>query len=261
VIDLHTHLLPGVDDGATSDDEALGVIARFADEGVRVIACTPHLRASRVATLAADALQERFEAFRTRVPAGVTLTRGWEILLDEPGVELARPHLLLGGSSAVLVEFPRGQVPVHSERELFRISMSGAVPVLAHPERYRGCTVALARAWRAAGAALQVDAAMLLGTSASARVAHALLAHGLVDLVASDNHGDSRSMALARDWLREHGADEQAELLTRANPERLLRNERPLPVPPFVLAAGPLGRLRSWLAARVGGAARGRVRV
>jgi protein-tyrosine phosphatase len=252
VIDLHTHLLHGVDDGAATEEVALGVIRRFVDDGVRVIACTPHLRASQVRALADDAHLARFETLRALAPASVTLVRGWEVMLDEPGIDLTRPSLTLGGSSALLVEFPRGGVPVRADRELFRISMSGVVPVLAHPERYQGCTVARAREWRAAGAVLQVDALMLLGTGAAARVATDLLEAGLVDLVASDNHGDGRSMAVARDWLVAHGGAEQAALLTRTNPERLLRNERPLPVAPLALPAGRLARLRTWFAARGG---------
>jgi hypothetical protein len=58
-------------------------------------------------------------------------------------------------------------------------------------------------------------------------------------------------MALARDWLLAHGGATQSELLTRVNPERLLRNERPLPVPPLPIPSGALRRLRRWLAARV----------
>ena len=251
MIDLHTHLLPGVDDGAATEEVSLDVLRRFAADGVRLVACTPHLRSSRARSLSADALDDRFDALRRAAPAQVTLVRGWEILLDEPGVDLARPHLSLGGSSAVLVEFPMA-VPVLADRELFRISMSGAVPVLAHPERYYGCTPQSARAWRAAGAALQVDAAMLLGEGNRARTARLLLAEGLVDLVASDNHGDGRAMALARDWLLAHGGAEQCELLSRTNPERLLRNERPLPVPPLPLPEGALRKLKSWFTDHAG---------
>ena len=251
MIDLHTHLLHGVDDGAATEEASLRVLRRFATDGVRLVACTPHLRASEVARLAPDAHAARFERLRAAAPPELTLVRGWEVMLDEPGVDLTRPYLTLGGSSAVLVEFPHGGVPVRADRELFRISMSGVVPVLAHPERYRGCSVARAREWRAAGAVLQVDAIMLLGTGAASRVATALLAEGLVDLLASDNHGDARSLALARDWLTAHGGAEHADLLTRTNPERLLRNERVLPVPPLALAAGPLDRLKTWIAGRV----------
>jgi protein-tyrosine phosphatase len=250
VIDLHTHLLPGVDDGAATEEVSLRVLQRFAEDGVRVVACTPHLRASAAGAVGADAHEARLEALRALAPRGLSLVRGWEVMLDEPGIDLARPYLTLGGSSAILVEFPRGAIPVRADRELFRISMSGVVPVLAHPERYKGCTPARARAWKAAGAALQVDAIMVLGTGAAARVARALLAEGLADLIASDNHGDARAMATARDWLVSHGGAEQAELLTRVNPERLLRNERPLEVPPLRLPTGPLARLKTWIAAR-----------
>ena len=250
MIDLHSHLLPGVDDGAASQEIAVGVLRRFAAAGVRIVACTPHLRASRVARASAGAHADRFDALSACAPNGMTLVRGWEVMLDEPGVDLARADVSLGGSRAVLVEFPRGAVPVQADRELFRLSMSGIVPVLAHPERYHGCTVASARAWRAAGALMQVDALMPLGTSAASRVARALLREGLVDLLASDNHGDARSLADARAWLTEHGGTEQAALLTQVNPERVLRDEPMVPVPPLELPAGPLARLRTWMQRR-----------
>lgn len=251
MIDLHTHLLPGVDDGAATTEIALRTLGRFAAEGVRLVACTPHLLASRVPELPIDAFAARFAAFQPLAPAGLGLVRGWEIMLDEPGIDLTAPHLSLGGSSAVLVEFPREGVPVHSARELLRISMSGVVPVVAHPERYHGCTVELARSWKSAGAVLQVDAVMLLGTGRASRLAYSLLAAGVVDLLASDNHGDARGLAPVRALLEEQGAAEQAELLTTINPERLLRNEPMRPVAPLPLRTGPLERLRAWVTSRV----------
>ena len=55
MIDLHTHLIPGVDDGAATADVSLGVLRRFVDDGVRLVACTPHLRASHAHTTDAAA--------------------------------------------------------------------------------------------------------------------------------------------------------------------------------------------------------------
>lgn len=250
MIDLHTHLLPAVDDGAQSEAVSLATLRRFADDGVRVVACTPHLRASRVRGMAPDALLDRFGALQRAAPSELTLVRGWEIMLDEPGVDLAAPHLSLGGSSAVLVEFPHGGVPVQAARELTRLSMSGIVPVLAHPERYHGCTVDSVRTWRSAGAVMQVDATMLIGTGRNSELSRALLAAGLVDLLSSDNHGDARALAPVREWLLAHDAAEQAELLVRANAERLLRNEPVAPVPPLALPTTPLARLRAWMTGR-----------
>ena len=89
----------------------------------------------------------RADACRRRIDA----LRGWEIMLDEPGVDLRAPQLRLGGGPAVLVEFPRGEMPPAAARA-GRVRISGVVPVLAHPERYAGCTPERVREWREAGA-------------------------------------------------------------------------------------------------------------
>ena len=247
MIDIHSHLLPGVDDGSPSPTVSARVLERFAREGVEVVVCTPHLMASRAHAAPDQEHQRVFDALAPLVPASIALTRGWEIMLDVPGVDLRAPHLALGGSSAVLVEFPHGSLPVNSAAELFRLSMSGVVPVLAHPERYAGCSLAQVREWRGAGAAMQVDATMLMGDGTRARLARQLLAAGLVDMLASDNHGDARSLATVRAWLGEHGAAEEGTLLTKTNPDRLLRNEPMLPVPPVTIRRGALARLRDLL--------------
>ncbi|MDQ3950902.1 MAG: hypothetical protein M3282_11235, partial [Gemmatimonadota bacterium] len=82
------------------------------------------------------------------------------------------------------------------------------------------------------------------------RLAVELLQRGLVDVIASDNHGDSRSLASARDWLLDMGAAEQAQLLTETNAARLLANEPPLPVPPLEPQRGMLSRLRALFGGR-----------
>ena len=188
MIDLHTHLLPGVDDGAATLEEALPVLARFAADGVTVVVCTPHLDASmaHAAPVAEHAVLHAQLA--ARAPAGLTLRTGWEIQLDLPGVDLTSPTLHLGGSTAALVEFANMTVPPNSAKEIYRLRMSGVVPVLAHPERYRGATVELVEEWRGAGAVTQLDAAMLFGRAPMCKLARTLLQAGLIDCIASDNH-------------------------------------------------------------------------
>ncbi|HEX6964576.1 MAG TPA: CpsB/CapC family capsule biosynthesis tyrosine phosphatase [Gemmatimonadaceae bacterium] len=245
MIDIHSHLLPGVDDGSPSVEASLPVLERFGQQGVDVLVCTPHLRASDAPRVAADVYTEIFATLVNAAPATPALKLGWEIMLDVPGVDLRPPHLHLGGSTAALVEFPRMHVPPGSERELLRIRMSGVVPVLAHPERYHRCTVERVDEWRSVGAVIQVDAAMLFGNAPMCRLARSLLEEGLVDCIASDNHGDSRSLHAAREWLVEIGAEDQAQLLTHTNAERLLANQPLIPVPPTPrVEPGMLGRLR-----------------
>ena len=243
MIDLHSHLLPGVDDGSPTVERSAPVLKRFADQGVECVVLTPHLTASRAAQAPYEHHLALLQALRTAVPAGPELRLGWEIMLDEPNVDLRARQLSLGESTAVLVEFPRVAVPVRAAVELSRIRASGLVPVLAHPERYWGCTPQTVAEWRATGAAIQMDVSSLAGRGTIAATARALLAEGLVDLFSSDNHGDSRSLASARDWLLEHATPEHAELLTRTNARRLLDDEPILPVPPLRRLGGVLSRL------------------
>jgi protein-tyrosine phosphatase len=251
VIDIHSHLLPGVDDGAQSFEDALPVLQRFAAEGVTVLVCTPHLDASRADEAPVAEHAALHKELQARAPKTLTLATGWEIQLDLPGVDLTRTELHLGGSTAALVEFMGMTVPPNATNEIYRIRMSGVVPVLAHPERYRGATLENVEEWRGAGAVTQLDAAMLFGNAPMCRLARALLQHGLVDCIASDNHADARSLLSARRWLEELGAPEQALLLTETNPGRVLANEGPLPVDPIPEAEeGVLARLRALITGR-----------
>lgn len=242
MIDIHTHLLPGVDDGSPSFDVSLPVLQRFASQGVTTLVCTPHLNASQSASAPVARHGELLTELRRQAPAGLTLLLGWEIMLDSPNVDLTAPHLTLGDSRALLVEFTRGGLPRGAGNELRRIARSGRTPVLAHPERYFGCTLEAVREWRKLGVVIQTDASVLLGRGVPAELARDMLSEGLIDILASDNHGDARSLASAREWLLERGAEEQVHLLTYANAECVLRDEDPMPVPP--LKAGLLERMK-----------------
>ncbi|MGH7669278.1 MAG: tyrosine-protein phosphatase, partial [Gemmatimonadaceae bacterium] len=220
VIDIHSHLLPGVDDGSPSVEVSAPVLQRFAEGGVEVLVCTPHLMASAAASAPYHQYRQLLGDLQAAVPAGPELKLGWEIMLDVPGVDLRHPHLGLGGSKAVLVEFPRMSIPPRAADELYRLRASGIVPVLAHPERYQGATVEHVVEWRRVGAVIQMDGAALLGSRRMGVLAWEMLACGCTDLIASDNHGDTRSLIAVRAWLQEWGTPEQADLLTRENARR-----------------------------------------
>jgi protein-tyrosine phosphatase len=247
VIDIHTHLLPGVDDGSPTLDHSRAVVHRMAAENIRQIVCTPHLLASDSANAPWDEHLALLEALRSLAPVELSLHSGWEIMLDRFGVDLTPDMLSLGGSAARLVEFSRRGVPAGAGAELLRLRKSGVVPVVAHPERYGDCTVDTLRSWRDLGAVVQADAvALILGGSMAER-ARTMLSEGLIDILASDNHGDRRSLSTVRIWLEEIGAVQQATLMTDENPRRLLAGENLLPVPPFRFPSGVYERLKAIL--------------
>ena len=250
MIDIHSHLLPGVDDGSADIATSVAVLERFAQQGLEVLVCTPHLEASRVAHAPYERHRELLDELIAAAPAKPELRLGWEIMLDRPGCDLRAPELSLGGAKAVLVEFPRAYLPTGTADELERIRRSGVVPVVAHPERYYGCTLDMVRGWRDAGAVIQTDATMLLAHGPMTELAKSLLSAGLIDCLASDNHGDRRSLAAARLWLEEMGAHEHAQVLTHANASRVLADQATIPVPPLPLSRGVIHRLRELLFGR-----------
>lgn len=251
MIDLHTHLLPGVDDGAETPEVSVKVLTQFAEQGVTAVACTPHLRASEVAEAPCDELDELLEELRALAPPTPRLVRGFEIMLDVPEPVLTDRRLALGGTRYILVEFVRLVPADGSVEALRRITAQGMVPVLAHPERYAVCSVEMARAWQDAGAALQVDATTLLAESKRAERARALVEAGCGAIIASDNHGDGRSLQAAVEWLESHGGRVQAHLLAVENPAAIL-SDRPLtPVPPMRVRRSWYSMLKSFV---VGGA-------
>jgi protein-tyrosine phosphatase len=244
MIDIHSHLLPGVDDGSRSFEQSVDVLKRFAGEGVECVVLTPHLNVSRSADAPYERHLELLAELRQRAPAVPELLLGWEIMLDEPSRDLRDRRFALGASRAVLVEFPLSGVPEQGGDELYRLRCTGVVPVLAHPERYWGCSAAKVHGWRQAGAVIQMDTAGLLGKGRIAKISRQLLELGLVDLFASDNHGDTRTLATARNWLAEVSTPEHAELLTRTNARRLLDGEPMMPVPPLPADTGIFSRFR-----------------
>lgn len=254
-VDFHNHLIPGVDDGAMTLEQSIAALGAMADQEIRQIITTPHIRASLLEQPpylenflgeVDHAWQRLLEAARAH--PGINLSRGFEIMLDVPSIDLNNPLLRLGGSDSVLVEFPLLSIPPHSEKALFNIKMQGFNPIVAHPERYRDVqeTLTSAREWRRVGAYLQANAGSFVGHYGpeAERTAWKLLDVGLLSFVCSDFHAvgicHSREAYEAID--ERHGA-QTAELLFSSNPERILRNESPLLVEPGVRKKGLLARL------------------
>ena len=197
MIDLHAHILPGLDDGVSTVEEALDLARRAVADGVTAIAATPHVRDDYPTTAAQ--MEAGVAGLREHLAdAGIALELlpGGEIAIDRLEL-LARDELLrfsLAQSGRyILLEFPYGGWPLALETALWKVRAAGLVPVIAHPERNREVQ---ARPERLAplveaGALVQITAASVdgrLGRSSRA-AAQALLAAGWAHVLASDAHG------------------------------------------------------------------------
>lgn len=251
--DLHTHVIPGVDDGAPDLESAIDTLRMLYRDGIEAVAATPHLNASRTNGSRRRRADEAWPGLVERAGAeipGLDLYRGFEICLDVPNPDLSEDAVRLAGSRFVLVEFHAFTIPECSAEALAGIRTDGYVPIVAHPERYWGYDrrCSLVPEWRSAGALLQVNSGSLLGEYGE-RVqltAHRFLSEGWVDLIASDNHarvGRSPSLRVVWDYLTGRGLREQATLLLATNPHRILRDEMPLTVGRIEPEVGFLARL------------------
>lgn len=249
MIDLHCHLLPGVDDGAKKVEQSVKVLRMLASQGVTDICLTPHLRASQAGEGPPASHERAFAALTPEAPATPRLHRGAEVMLDRPFT--TRPEQLrqitLAGTRYILVEFPRMVALETVTIALTRIRESGLIPLLAHPERYSCCSVDSVSRWRSVGAYMQVDGPTLPTRQARGQRARDLVSHGLADIIAGDNHGDERSMAEGHRFLLMQEAPEQAALLTRTNPAAILADGTPVPVPPMTIRNTWVQRLRNLL--------------
>jgi protein-tyrosine phosphatase len=259
LVDIHNHLVPGVDDGARNIGAVLDSIERLTRHSIRRVITTPHIDGSL--SLDPGALERRLDtvtkaweeaalAIGQHFPE-VEYKRGHEVLLDVPTPDLSDPRMRMAGTSFVLVEWPRLQLPPGTVRVLRGIVQAGYRPIVAHPERYHGmgASIHLAGQWREAGAYLQVNYGSVCGRyGADAQaVAYRLLRRGWADYLASDFHGHARLKLYKNEvWsaLQDLGADETLHYLCRANPGRVLLDETPLTVPPLPAERGFWARLK-----------------
>jgi protein-tyrosine phosphatase len=249
VIDLHSHLLPGVDDGSRTVEQSVEVLRRMAERGITDVCLTPHIRARQAATAPPERHEAAFAALRADAPDLPRLHRGAEVMLDRPlplGGDRMR-RITLGGTRYLLVEFPRLVSMDAVTNALSRVREAGLTSVLAHPERYSCCSVDNVAYWRGLGARMQVDATTLYSPQARGQRARQLVAAGLADILAGDNHGDERTVAGGADFLRAQDGDEHAQLLTVQNPGAILRDEPLADVPPLAIRRTWMQRLRHLL--------------
>jgi protein-tyrosine phosphatase len=246
-VDLHNHLVPGVDDGAATIAESLDALRTLYAEGVRTLVATPHLLLPRLSTDAAvrrelDLQRRAFEGLAGAVARERDLPAiglGQEIWAPDAATirrVVRRADVGLDGSRALLVELGFELVGTHDD--VVREAIAGGRRiVIAHPERYqypRGRDpLEVMRRWRDLGALLQVNAGSFTGhyrdnRPASEALSWAMAAEGMVDIVGSDHHGPRRvgvSPLEAFEALCARGERLLAERAMVDQPASLLRDE------------------------------------
>ncbi len=240
MIDLHIHVLPGIDDGARDLDEATLMCDMAAKDGCEVLVATPHQRHPRWWNNDRPRLEvlqghvQKVAGDRLRVLLGGEIRVDRELLGDLEDVPRSGV-VPLAGSRYLLLELDRQGAGPDAESLVHELQLDGWLPVLAHPELLPELAGDLPRVRRLAGAGalFQITAMSLTGDFGRRirRVAADLMDEGLVSFVASDAHSSTwrpPGLRKAFEQITAVWGEEAARRLTRDNPRAVVEN---LPLP------------------------------
>lgn len=244
MIDLHCHILPGIDDGAADLPTALKMASTSVAGGVSVVACTPHILPGLYHNSGPQIRQatKEFQQALDREGIALKLVTGADnhVMPNFAGALRSGDLLTLADTRYVLVEPPHHVAPPRLEDFFFELLTAGYVPILTHPERltwvesHYEAILRLAKA----GVWMQLTAGSLVGTFGRRPKywAERMLDEGLVHIVATDAHGIDRrppDLAAGRECAAKRVGLEEAEHLVSTRPEGVLLDVLPssLPLP------------------------------
>jgi protein-tyrosine phosphatase len=245
MIDIHSHILPGIDDGAGDLEEALEMARLAVADGIRVMVATPHLFKHKTVDLDAinekSVILEHIDRFRDRLAAeGIALEilPGCDVPLSVEALSLLAEDRVLtvnDGKSYLLLELPHFSIPPTLEDICFRLQSLGLTPIITHPERQPIIQERPDKLGRliALGCLAQLTAGSLTGGFGRriARVSRQLVKKGYIHLLASDAHntrGRPPILSQAVSELSKLVGPEQARAMVTQTPKKIIKGE---PVP------------------------------
>ncbi len=255
-IDIHSHVLPQIDDGSQSWEETMDMVYQAYETGTTEIAITHHiLRESDFAL--EDEIIEKFEELKARLKAAhipVRLHLGSE-LYYQPDLNLDHKIATYNNNGVYfLVEFPMQTIPRYVDEKFFEFIIDGKKPILAHPERNVGIIENPMRAYEFVqrGVYLQINSGSLTGDYGERvrQTAIALLNAQLVHFVGSDGHNTDRRPLIiqnAYEIIAENWGERYATALFQDNPRKAMAGEMlkiPEPQPVEMPKRRKMGLLR-----------------
>jgi protein-tyrosine phosphatase len=247
MIDLHCHILPGIDDGAADLSMSLTMARAFVADGVTIVACTPHIlpglyhNTGPQIRLAVAALQ--LELDQEGIPLKLITGADVHIVPDFVGGLREGRLLTLGDTRYVLVEPPHHTAPARLEDMFFGLLVAGYVPILTHPERlsWINAHYDVMKRLVAGGVWMQITAGSLTGSFGRQPLywAERMLDEGCVHILATDAHDSKRRppiLGKGRDLAAKRVGDNEAEHLVLTRPSGIVDNAPPnmLPMPTAV---------------------------
>ena len=224
LVDIHNHLLPGIDDGAPTIEDSIQLFRRFSDLGIRDFICTPHIMndyyPNTPTTINASLDKVKKALALTNDLWGIKVHAAAEYMMDQNFMELLEGgEILTLKDNYILVEMSYFQAPINLKEILFQLQTKGFKPVLAHPERYayyHSKDLSKYEDLKNRGCLFQVNALSLsshYGTGIQ-KTAFQLLEAGMIDLIGTDAHREQHLDKLETIKLNIKTGDQIKKILT-----------------------------------------------
>jgi protein-tyrosine phosphatase len=250
LIDLHCHLLPGIDDGSKDLAMSLAMARMASADGISTIACTPHILPG-IYNNSGPAIRKAIARLAESIAkAGIpiSLVTGADVhIACDLAVQLRDDRALtINGSRYLLLEPPHHVLPPRLEDLIFGLQAAGYVPILTHPERLSWLEGHYDLVGRLVSSSvlMQITAGSVMGRFGRRPCywAERMLDEGLCHLLATDAHNTEQRaprMAEARDVVAQRLGDDEAINLVLRRPQGILNNLSPAELP-------PLPRAKAW---------------
>ncbi len=206
VVDMHSHVLPGIDDGAQTPEESIMLIKKMMELGITKIIATPHIMADYYRNTA-ETINGALAVLKTELKKqqiDIDIEAAAEHYFDETFEDrIDNNKLMTMGDNYVLFEFSFVSMPPNVVPIIQKLKAQGYKPILAHPERYPYIDIEQLRNFREWGLNLQINSIALTGYygKESKKMAETLIDHQLVDFISSDMHHAKHAQAF-KDALR-----------------------------------------------------------
>lgn len=231
MIDLHCHILPGIDDGASSDAESLSMARRAVEDGIHTVVATPHtlndVSTNPPTEVSRHVSHLREMLLRENIPLILCPGSDMHICVKmAERIKKGEAGTINDGGRYVLVEFPVQTIPPDSHEELFQLKLNNITPIITHPERntvFQHQTGILYD-WVSKGCLVQITAMSITGEMGedAMQCAHRLLELRLAHVIATDAHSsDNRPPVLSA------GVEAAAQILGSLQEAQAMVEDRP----------------------------------
>lgn len=259
MVDIHCHILHGLDDGPKSLEQSMELCRELQKKGIEKIIATPHFISGDDYVPTVEEILEKVSFLQQELDKEdikLKIYAGMEVYASHDTIERIKNNevLSLNNSRYILIEFPFETIPRYISDLLFAMQLEGFTPIIAHPERY--CSMyrksKLLKELVEKGVLLQINSESIMGAygKRAKKAANELLKAGMVHFIATDSHSLHRILSDKKEIEKRVSkicGVENTERIMYLNPQRVLKNEEILgmcTVKKHIVVTGILRKLR-----------------